>query len=439
MMAKFSRRDVVKAGSFAIGAAAAGPALVAAAKAFAQETQWKPEAGASLRIMRWNRFVAAEGDNFNAMVDAFSKANNVKITVDNLNFEDLRAKAAVAANIGAGPDIVWSIHADDHLYPQALLDVSDIAKYLGDTYGGWYPVAKQYGMHGSVWKSIPVSISGALLCYRRSHLQKAGFETIPDNMPDFLKLMQNMKKNGTPGGLPLGNASGDGNTWAYWLVWAFGGKMVNENNEVVINSDETVAALEYVKQLAETFVPGTASWNDASNNKAYLADECSLTANSISIYTAAKAQGMNDLADDTYYSLYPIGPVGKPTEFQADLPVMIFNHTKAPEAAKAFVAFMMSRPQYDKMIEAGSGFLSHTLRDFENNPVWGTDLKLEPFRDVASRTLTFAYAGTLGYAASAVVADFVMLNMLAEVATGAKTPKDAAAEAQRRAERYYNI
>lgn len=438
-MTHYSRRDVIKAGSLALGTAVAGPTLLAAARAFAEDSPWKPEKGSSLRIMRWNRFVAEEGDNFMRLVDAFAKANDLTIQVDNLNFEDLRAKAAVAANIGDGPDIVWSIHADNHLYPHALLDLSDIAQYLGENHGGWYPVAEQYGVHDGTWNAIPVSISGALLCYRRSHIEKAGFEAVPDNMPDFLKLMQKLKKNGTPGGLPLGNASGDGNTWAYWLVWAFGGKMVNENNEVVINSEETIAALEYVKELAETFVPGVASWNDVSNNKAFMANECSLTANSISIWAAAKAQGMTELADDTHYSLYPVGPVGKPTEYQANLPMMIYNYTKAPQAAKAFVAFMMSSPNYEKMIEAGSGFLSHTLRDYENNPIWDQDPRFMPFRDVASRSLSFAHSGTLGYAASSVLADFVMLNMLAEAATGARTPKEAAEEAQRRAERYYKV
>ncbi len=438
-MRELSRRDVVKAGSYALGAAAASPALVWAAKAFAQETPWKPEKGASLRIMRWNRFVPAEGEAFMQFVDAFSKAHDVKIQVDNQNFEDLRAKAAVAANIGAGPDIVWSIHADNHLYPQALLDISDVAKHLGDAHGGWYPIAEDYGKTRGVWNALPVSISGALLCYRQSHVQKAGFEKIPSNMPDFLKLMQALKKNGTPGGFPLGNASGDGNTWGYWLLWAFGGKVVDENNNVVINSPQTIEALEYVKELYETFLPGTASWNDASNNKAFLSNECSLTANSISIYIAAKGQNMAEMAEDTQFSLFPIGPVGKPTEYQANLPMMIFNYTKAPQAAKAFLAFLMAAPQYNKLIQTGSAFLSATLKGYRDNPVWGENPRYAPFQDVSERSLPFSYSGPLGYAASSVMADFVVLNMLASAATGAKSPKDAAAEAQRRAERYYKV
>lgn len=49
------------------------------------------------------------------------------------------------------------------------------------------------------------------------------------------------------------------------------------------------------------------------------------------------------------------------------------------------------------------------------------------------------YAGSLGYASAGAMADFVIVNMVAQAASGAKSPQDAAAEAQKRAERYYKL
>ena len=83
-------------------------------------------------------------------------------------------------------------------------------------------------------------------------------------------MMKALKAKGTPGGFALGHATGDANTWCHWLVWAFGGKMVDKNNKVVINSPETIKALEYAKELYATFIPGTLSWLDPNNNKAFL-------------------------------------------------------------------------------------------------------------------------------------------------------------------------
>ena len=54
-------------------------------------------------------------------------------------WEDIRPKAAVAANVGSGPDIMIGCGSTTpHPYPDKLLDVTDIAEYLGKKYGGWY-------------------------------------------------------------------------------------------------------------------------------------------------------------------------------------------------------------------------------------------------------------------------------------------------------------
>ena len=75
----------------------------------------------------------------------------------------------------------------------------------------------------------------------------------------------------------------------HWALWSQGANLVDKNDKVIINSPETVKALEYAKALSDTFVPGTASWNDAFNNKAFLESQVSLTNNGVSIYAAAKA------------------------------------------------------------------------------------------------------------------------------------------------------
>ncbi len=77
--------------------------------------------------------------------------------------------------------------------------------------------------------------------------------------------------------MALGHASGDANTWLHWALWAHGGNLVDKNDKVIINSPETAKALEYVKALYDNFIPGTASWNDSSNNKAFVSGQLHLT------------------------------------------------------------------------------------------------------------------------------------------------------------------
>ena len=77
-----------------------------------------------------------------ANVKKFTEKTGIEVRVDNEGWEDVRPKAAVAANIGAGPDIILSTNDDANLYPDKLLDVTDLCDYLGKKYGGWYPAVE---------------------------------------------------------------------------------------------------------------------------------------------------------------------------------------------------------------------------------------------------------------------------------------------------------
>jgi multiple sugar transport system substrate-binding protein len=253
--------------------------------------------------------------------------------------------------------------------------------------------------------------------------------------------LQALKAKGTPCGFALGNAVGDANAWCYWLVWAHGGMMVDEKNNVVINSKETHAALEYSRAMYETFVPGTLSWLDPSNNKAFLAGDISLTLNGISIYYVAKTSkdpAVRAMAPDIYHAPPPVGPVGRPTELNVFSPCFVFKYSKYPNAAKEYLRFTLEKEQYEAWQKASLGYVSQTLRAYRSNPVWTEDPKHTAFRDIAERTLDDGYAGRLGAPSAGVMADYVLVNMVAEVASGSSSPQTAASRAERRARHYYS-
>ncbi len=441
-MSKFSRRDFLKttAGAAAAGSLGVGGAMWSA-DAFAAG-KWKPEKGATLRVLRWKRFVEGDEELWLRNTKKFTQVTGVPVRVDSEGWEDVRPKAAVAANVGSGPDIIISTFEDAHQYPEKLVDVTDVCDYLGHKYGGWYDVCKDYCTSKGKWIAVPMGCAGNALVYRESKMKEAGFDTFPTDLAGFLKLAQGMKAKGMPSGFALGNATGDGNSWTHWVVWAHGGKMVDEHNNVVINSPETIAALEYAKELYQTFAPGTLSWLDPNNNKAFLDGQIGLTLNGISIYYAAKMSKdakLQEMAKDIQHAHLPIGPVGKPTELNLFFPMMLFKYSRYPKAAKAYLTFMMEKEQYEPWQQAAIGYVTQPLKAYEANPIWTSDPKHTPYRDAMKIMLPNGYAGTMGYASAATMADFVMVNMVAEAASGARTPKEAAARAQKRAERYYKV
>ena len=442
-MKHFNRRRFLESSAGAAAVASLGVgSVVWTPLAHAQGANFKPEKGAKLRVLRWSRFVQGDIDAYMANVKRFIEKTGIEVRVDNEGWEDVRPKAAVAANTGAGPDIILSTNDDANLYPDKLLDVTDLAEYLGKKYGGWYPAGEAFMRpDGKKWIGLPLGAAGSLIVYRESLVKAAGFDTFPKDTDGFLKLYKALKEKGTPGGMALGNATGD-SVWTNWLVWAFGGKLVDTSNKVVIDSPETLKALEYAKELYANFIPGTLSWLDPNNNKAFLDGQIAVTNNGISIYYAAKNSQdpkVKEMASDINHAVFPIGPVGVATESHLFFNQMVMKYTKYPQAAKEFLRFMMEQEQFDPWLQGAGGYVAQPLRAYEKSAIWTADPKNTPYRDSVKNLRPAGYAGKLGYASAGAAADFIIPNMVAEAASGSKTPKEAAERAQKRAERYYKV
>ena len=91
--------------------------------------------------------------------------------VDAESWDDIRPKSAVAANVGAGPDIIMGTLDDPFKFKEKLLDLTDLAEYIGTKSGGWYPVARKYGMSGNRWIALPSRRDRRL--YELSHQRHA--------------------------------------------------------------------------------------------------------------------------------------------------------------------------------------------------------------------------------------------------------------------------
>jgi multiple sugar transport system substrate-binding protein len=442
-MDQVNRRGALALGMGAVAATTlAGTARAAIQIGTASPPKLDIEKGASLRVLRPTKFVDPDETIFNANTQAFSKATGVAVKVDYSAWEDLRPQTAVTANTGAGPDVVLGWTDDPHLYSDKLIELSDVAEYLGNKYGGWYPLAERYGKKFGTnnWIAIPFGGSGGPAVYRESWVKQAGFDKFPSNLDDFLKLCRELNKIGHPAGYTIGHATGDGNAFCHWLVWAHGGFMIDENQKVTINSKQTIEALKYGKALVETFIPGTQSWLDPSNNKALIAGEVAATQNGVSLYFSIKNSSdpkIAAMAPDLNHARMPVGPVGFGTEVALAINSMVFKHTKYPNAAKAFITYMMEVEQYDKWLTGTYGYWAQPLKAYASSDVWTGDPKIAAYRDTMKDSLWYAFKGPISEASAAVVADYVMVDMVASVATGAATAEEAAAEAERRAKRYY--
>jgi multiple sugar transport system substrate-binding protein len=396
------------------------------------------ESGASLRMLRPVRFVQPDEDVWRANCQRFAQQHGIQVRVDFVGWEDITQQTAVTANTGAGPDIIVGFDAGPHLFADKIHDMSDVAQYLGTKYGGWRPLAQAYGMRQNRWIALPFGASGGPAIWRTSALREAGFDSVPDDHAGFLRLCQALRRINKPAGFALGNAVGDGNAFANWLVWSFGGSLTDEQGNVSINSPQTINALNYLRELYPTFVQGTLAWGDISNNRAYSAQECFLTQNGVSLYFSLKNDAATAaIAEDTQMTPMPKGTLNAVPNAGLTLNAMVFRHSRFPNAAKALLAYLMEVEQYDPWLRANIGYWSQPLNAYAASAVWTSDPKISVFRDTMNNPFWNGYKGPITEGSVAATADYVMVQMCASVASGQATPQAAAAEAERRAQRYF--
>lgn len=443
---RISRRDFMK--KSAIGLAGAGLASVSIDSLF----QWNPAMAAEvkppalkledkpvIRLLRWSGFVKSDEEIWNANTKKWEQATGGKVITEYLSWEDVRSKAAMEASVGAGHDIVLGWYDDPHLYPDKLIDVTDVAEYLNKKYGGWYPVCKMYGQDFKTkrWIALPVGSAGICVNYRTSWLKEAGFDTMPTKIDGFIKACKALKAKNHPTGFALGHAVGDANTWTHWWLWSFGGKAVEADGKTIaINSKETLLALDACKELYETMIPGVGSWLDPHNNKAFLAGQISLTANGNSIFFVSKNK-FPEINKDLTTCNFPVGPVGRPTELSMMSLAFIFKHTAVPNAAKHYLQFMFEEPQYGAWESGTWGYVTQTLQDYYKLPSWNKDPRITPYRECMKRMLWNGYEGPLGPASAAAMSEYVIVDLFAEVCVRGKSPKAAVATAEKKLKKMY--
>ena len=426
------RRRFLQLSAAGIGTAAVSGALPGIASA-ADASPFKPEKGASLQLLRWTGFVKADDIIWAENTKKFTAATGVPVEIQSLAWPDVTPKAALAAQVGSGPDIIMGWNDDPFVYPDKLVDMSDLVEYMGKAHGGWYDNARSYCFDQDVkrWVAMPVGCTGNAINYRKSWAKEAGFNEFPKDLDGMLKLARGMKKNGHPTGFALGHAVGDSNSWTHWILWAFGGKQANPDNSIAINSSETEHALEYAKQLYETMITGVSGWLDPNNNKAFLAGQIGMTMNGISIWYSGK-NDFPDIFPDMANAIPPVGPVKIHTVSNNFTSAFVFKYSKYPNAAKDYLRFMLDQAQAGPWVTGMLGYVTPALRGYRDLPVWTSNPNITPYRDVLEGAKYDGYNGRPGKAAAQALDEFVLVDMFADVCVNNMSTKDAMRKAETR-------
>ena len=136
-------------------------------------------------------------------------------------------------------------------------------------------------------------------------------------------------------------------------------------------------------------------------------------------------------------SLLPRGAAPKAPETALTLNAMVPRYTRAPNAAREYIRFMMEAPQYDAWLTGCLGYWSQPLKAYAESAVWSSDPKLAVFRNAMDTPYYEGFAGPIGPAMGATNENWVVVDMFARVVTGEQNPQDSMRAAARAARRWY--
>jgi multiple sugar transport system substrate-binding protein len=439
-MAKISRRRFVATGAGgAVAAATGGIAGILAtgrAPALAQTT--------TVHLLRWNDFVPTCDKLLREkLFPEAEKALGIKVNFETVNGNDLQPRITSGIQSGAGPDLIMLFNNHPHLYTQSLVDLSDVAEEIGGAQGGYYGISEGNCKVDGKWVAMPMAIIGALNAYRKSWFSEAGADKFPETWDEYRAVGKKLKANGTPLGQALGQSFGDPPTFAYPLMWSFGGMEVDDKGKVVINSKETVDAVKFMTAMwKDAFDEGGLAWDDASNNRAFLASTISSTLNGASIYLLArrekgkyKTDKGGELADDILHGELPAGPKGK-FAFHTFQSHVMPSYSKNQKAAKDLLRFLHKKENYEQWFTTGLGFDTPGTKSWETHPMWDQDPVMKPYAVAGKLGATPGRAGPPNAKAAEVLSKYLIVNMFASAIKG-QSAEDAVKAADAELKKIY--
>jgi multiple sugar transport system substrate-binding protein len=421
-------------------------------RAFAQDKEELelPQGGAGkLTVIHRTEYFSEVQDLFRASVETFAKDNGITLDISTANpemFGDFLAKMQAAVQAGNAPDLAYHSLSVPQLRSLGLVeDVTNVVEKAISDYGAVVPLsAERFAKADGKWWAVPFISNTAGWFARRDVFEAKGIDVQTLDTWDARReaaLEVSDPSNNIWGWGVTVNQSGDGHGFIMNLIHGFGGSITDASGmKVIFDSPETLAAVEW---LTETYTsdkykpmlpPGIESWNDVSNNEAYLAGTIALTQNAFSVYAKAKADG-NPVFANTAVLHAGKGPAGGPFESGANSWFTIFKGTQNREAAEALILNMLNPQIFTPMVELGGGLF---LPAYKN--LWADDFSEIDKNFTVVEEIIFnevPYNGTSHPAEPSAAIDAVLgasipSQMMSNITTGRMTPAEAVKDAHQK-------
>jgi hypothetical protein len=378
MKRPITRRTVLKSAALGSAAVLAAPYVRGA------------YAAGKLTLGCWDHWVPGANTTLTKLCNEWGDKNKVEVHIDYITSQGEKDKltAAAEAQAGTGHDIMSHRDWNIQIHQRTLEPVDDVMGELIKQHGQISPVAEYLGKFKGTWRGIPTTVGSQVKpCCSRLDLYKehAGLDlremfpadeskydtakTDQWNWDLYLSTAEKLFKAGYPVGLPMGQTS-DAVDWVGALFNSFGVVMVDEKDNIKIDSAETRQAMEYLKKLMAVNPPEVYAWDDAGNNRWLISGKGAGIMNPPSAWAVAKRDNIK-VAENCWTHAMPKGPKGR---LVGQLPQFygVWSFSPNKSAAKDLLLHISSRDAVKQLVSASVGYDLPSFKSLHDFDTWKT-------------------------------------------------------------------
>jgi ABC-type glycerol-3-phosphate transport system substrate-binding protein len=392
----------------------------------------------SLRILLWSHFVPSADEWFDPFAQAWGEQVGVDVTVDHINNTEIVPRTTAEIQAGSGHDLIQYIATLAQFEP-SVLSLTDVNEEAANRWGeqlelcrksSFNPTTENFYAYSPGWVPDPGD-------YRKSLWEPVGFPNGPATWDDLLAGGTEIRESqGVPVGIGL-SPEIDSNMAGSALMWSYGASVQDENENVTINSPETIAAIELMTQLFQGAMSDEVfAWDPASNNQGLVAGQLSFILNSISAWRTAQDTDP-EISDDIFFVPALEGPATAIAAQHVLYNWIVPTYAENPDAAKEFLLHYTANhaavtyhsklydlPAWASLVPDRDAWLTND--PFNANP----PDKLALLTGATDWSTNIGHPGPASPAAAEVFNTFVVSNMLARAARGEQTAAESVAQAE---------
>lgn len=257
-------------------------------------------------------------------------------------------------------DVVWPAEFAQANY---ALELDRLIKRDGIKMDNYFPATVQAAKFGGKQWAMPKYMDAGLLFYRTDLLKSP-----PKTWDELITMAKaNQGKNGTKFGYALQANQYEGLVVnAMEFIASYGGKVIDENNKVVVNSPESIKGISKMVEVVNSGITpnNILTFAEPETETAFIEGQTVLARNWPYLAKSAADKTRSKVLDKVGYSVLPAGDKGSASTLGGYM-TMINRYTDQPEAAWEFVKFMTGAE--GQTISATEGGRAPTLKDLYND------------------------------------------------------------------------